>query len=408
MVNLVSVASLGKEHTIFIPSIQPYVSRLCAAVLRGAGFGSEVLEETEKTLDLGMKHTSGGECLPCPSTLGAMIATVEERDLDPARTVFFMPTTCGPCRFGQYATFSGLTFRRKGWDQLKIIGLNSENSYAGFSTQTRKFLWHAFVIGDVLQKLLLKYRPYETKKGGIEALLRRWLERFEASLENRSADLEALMEGVVEEAASVPLHRRRRPLVAVVGEIYVRSDPFLNKNLFLDIERLGGEALATTLSEWVLYCSHLERQNIRRSTIVRRMRRNPLQLFVEKKWFHHVESKYMKLADPLLHDRHEPSIEEIVSEGRRYITQRFQSETILTVGRAVLFIKRDNVQAVVNASPMFCMPGTISAAIFSRIEQEYGVPCVSTFYDGYGNPNRSLVPYLHFLTEAERASGGRK
>jgi predicted nucleotide-binding protein (sugar kinase/HSP70/actin superfamily) len=107
----------------------------------------------------------------------------------------------------------------------------------------------------------------------------------------------------------------------------------------------------------------------------------------------------MKIAHELIHDREEPDIEDVIREGMKYVPWNFQVETILTLGRTVLFIKESGVDAVVNASPMFCMPGTVSAAVFPRLEKEYGVPIISTFYDGSGDPNKSLAPYLHYLTE---------
>ena len=61
---------------------------------------------------------------------------------------------------------------------------------------------------------------------------------------------------------------------------------------------------------------------------------------------------------------------------------------------------------VVNASPTFCMPGTLTASMFPRIEQELGASIVSIFYDGSGDPNRVLVPHLHYLVE--RSSRGAR
>jgi hypothetical protein len=69
------------------------------------------------------------------------------------------------------------------------------------------------------------------------------------------------------------------------------------------------------------------------------------------------------------------------------------------VGRALLYFERDRVDAIVNASPTFCMPGTITTSLFARIEEQVGKPIVCLFYDGSGNPNHSLVPHMHYLAE---------
>ena len=42
------------------------------------------------------------------------------------------------------------------------------------------------------------------------------------------------------------------------------------------------------------------------------------------------------------------------------------------------------------------------------LERELGVPVVSIFYDGSGDPNRVLVPHLHYLVERTASRTGRR
>jgi predicted nucleotide-binding protein (sugar kinase/HSP70/actin superfamily) len=111
-----------------------------------------------------------------------------------------------------------------------------------------------------------------------------------------------------------------------------------------------------------------------------------------------VEHGLYDIAKDLIHDRPEPKIDDIIEAGRRYIPIEFEGEAILTVGRALLYIEREGVDAVVNASPTFCMPGTTTTSIFARIEDEKGVPIICNFYDGSGEPNKILRPHLHCLS----------
>jgi predicted nucleotide-binding protein (sugar kinase/HSP70/actin superfamily) len=115
-------------------------------------------------------------------------------------------------------------------------------------------------------------------------------------------------------------------------------------------------------------------------------------------YFNHVEHGLYEIARDIIHDRPEPRIEDIVEAGMKYIPVEFEGESILTVGRALIFIEKEGVDAVVNVSPTFCMPGTITTAIFARIEDEKGVPIICNFYDGSGEPNKVLRPHLHCLT----------
>ncbi len=395
------LGTIAAGDTVFVPPMEPVVVRFVAAAFRGTGCDAVVLEENDRTLEIGLKYTAGNECTPCPSTIGSMIAAMEDRRLDPAKVVFFMPTTCGPCRFGQYGTLANLAFQRRGWDQIRVAGPNAENAYGGFDMRIRKLLWHSILVGDIVNKIILKLRPYERHAGEVDYIAEIWIKKFVDAFAQHDPNLAGTMRGFVAAAKRIPLVREERPKVAVVGEIYVRHNPFLNKDVIGEIERLGGEALACTIAEWVQYCAAVERRRPRKTN--GKKRRNRLVSFIERQWFAATERRYMKIAHELIHDREEPDIEDVIREGETYVPWDFQVETILTLGRTVLFIKESGVDAVVNTSPMFCMPGTVSAAVFPRIEKEYGVPIISNFYDGSGDPNKSLAPYLHYLVERKRS-----
>ena len=399
MVNVADFRTLRRDDTILVPPMDPITAAFTAAVFRSLGYRSEVLEENVRTLETGLKHTTGGECLPCPSTMGAMLHALSRGGIDPARAVFFMPTTCGPCRFGQYSILASLAFDRCGWKGVRVLSLNSENNYGGLKGRGRRLLWHAVVLSDVYHKIILKARPYETERGAVDALAAEWIARMIAEIEKPSSDLRGVLRGFAAAAAAVPRVAAPRPKVAVVGEIYIRNNPFTNERLVATIEALGGEVFQSTIGEWILYCAEIERIN---SIKPQHLRRNRLWLRVESAWFHSVERMYIKAVKEYIPDRGEPSIRDVIAAGRAYVPPEFQSEAILTVGRAVLFITQNAVEAVVNAAPMFCMPGTISASLFARIEKEYGVPVISIFYDGSGAPNQVLAPYMHYLVERAR------
>jgi predicted nucleotide-binding protein (sugar kinase/HSP70/actin superfamily) len=71
----------------------------------------------------------------------------------------------------------------------------------------------------------------------------------------------------------------------------------------------------------------------------------------------------------------------------------FEGESILTVGRAIEFMK-GGASLVVNCAPFGCMPGTMAAGVFQDIERSYGVPVANMFYDGEGDLNARIGTYL--------------
>ena len=110
----------GDGKAMFIPPMEPYGARLAAAAFRAAGYDARVLREDAATLALGLKHTGGGECVPCPTTTGALLAAMAEEKRPPEQVIFFMPTACGPCRFGQYSVLDRLIFEKMGYGGIRI------------------------------------------------------------------------------------------------------------------------------------------------------------------------------------------------------------------------------------------------------------------------------------------------
>lgn len=385
---------------LFVPPMEPFASRLAAAVFRSTGFDARVIEETPQTLAIGLRHTGGGECAPCPSTIGALIHAMQQSQCPPEKAVFFMPTACGPCRFGQYARLDSMIFDRLGWGAIRLLSPAAENAYAGLKPSVRFRLWHALVMADVFRKIAMRLRPYEKEPGATDRVVDQWFDRVtQAFAANQSLrSIARLLKAAVSEARQIPVSTRPKPLVGVVGEIYVRCNPFLNNDLCRRIEELGGEVMLAPISEWVLYTNALRGIALRAKGRGLRNLAKRLGNLVERRWlFEYWEHRYYRLANPILHDRHEPPINDVIAEGALHLPWQFAGESILTLGRAALFVKRDGVRAIVNASPMFCMPGTITTSIFPKLERELKVPIICNFYDGSGDANQSLVPVMHYL-----------
>ncbi len=387
---------IDQNKIIFFSPMDPIGVRMMTAAFQSEGYRAEALQEDEESLDIGYKHTLGGECAPCPSTLGSFIRTVEQRNLKPNEVALFMPTAHGPCRFGQYACLDHLLFRKKGWGDVEILSPSSSNSYAGLPERMRRLMWRGVVITDLLTKMILKTRPYEKKKGETDEIAEESIAELEHSIQGGGRDLKDVLAHTVDRFLGIEVNRRhQRPKVGVLGEIYVRNSVFLNQNVLGWIENLGGEAVRTSIAEWVLYTAFMDKYKAKDNplNIIRRVKAE-----LSGVYFARSEHALYDVAHNMVHDRVEPPIEDVIAAGRKYVPVEFEGESILTIGRAILFIERENVDAIVNAAPSFCMPGTTTTSIFARIEDELGVPIICNFYDGSGEPNKVLRPHLHCLT----------
>jgi len=382
-----------RGRKIWIPPMHEFSACLSAACFRAWGFDAEALPvEDPAALEIGRQGVRGSECLPAHTTIGAFLKKMREIGAVPGEHAFFMPTAEGPCRFGQYTVLHRRILDGKGFRETPIFSPTSVNSYMGMPNALRRYLWDCLIAGDLLMKGVCTVRPYEKKRGETDARAREALQELELAIERRS-DCIAAARRALAVLDGVSITRDKKPLVGIVGEIYVRCNPFCNGNLVRSIESFGGEAWLAPVSEWILYTSWMERYF---SKIHGRGFLERAVTGLKTKYMFRRMERFEREIAPALADRMEPHVERVIHEGARYLPLVFEGEAILTLGRAVRFL-REGAAMVVNAAPFGCMPGNLTNALFQRIQRELGKPVLSLFYDGEKDINRIVGVYLRNL-----------
>lgn len=375
--------------TIWVPPLHQTLYRMFAAAIRGFGYNSRTLElEDREALELGKKYLRGGECLPMTLTLGKFLDQIQ-KEKTPGHHILFMPTTEGPCRFGQYTLLNRIVFHRLQLKNVDILSPSSINSYQGLPEKLRRLLMHAVMASDIVFKMAAKTRPYERSKGDTNQLLEKCTQKVESILEKKENPIKSIKE-FASLFSKIPIFNDKKPLVGLVGEIYVRANAFANGGLIDIIEENGAEAWLSPMHEWFLYVPYMER------IIIKKFRESMLKKFAslaKNVYIFRLEHSYYKEAQQILHDRREPPIDDVVQAGAEYLPIEFDGESILTIGRAVLFAKQA-ADMVINIAPFGCMPGTLSSSILLEIKEKFNIPFLSMFYDGDLDINHKVAALL--------------
>ena len=85
----------------------------------------------------------------------------------------------------------------------------------------------------------------------------------------------------------------------------------------------------------------------------------------------------------------EPSTSEVLRKAAPYVHHSFEGEAILSIGKAVDFVRR-GAHGVVNAMPFGCMPGTIVTALMRAVTRDFGLPVINIAYDGTESPTNDI------------------
>ncbi len=379
------VITKHSEQIIYIPRMSDHAFALASA-FEHCGVEAEVLPESDKsTIDLARKYVSGKECYPCAVTTGDMLKKVLEPGFRPEKSAFFMPSGTGPCRFGQYNIFHRTVLDDLGYKDVPIFSPNQDTTfYADLGIIGKDFTMHAWkgiIAYELLNKCLHETRPYERNKGSANELYGNYLEKLYLSLKNRNGNLEKEMQHIRKDFENLPVYKGGKPLIGVIGEIFVRSHKFSNEDIIRKVEALGGEVWLAPVEEWIYYVNYM---GLTKALI--KKERSAIINFLLKKFFQkRIEHRLAKCFKGFLKTLKEPETKELLEKASPYVHKSFEGETILSIGKCIDLLEK-GASGIINAMPFGCMPGTIVTALLRGITRDYGIPCISIPYDGSESP----------------------
>ena len=331
----------------------------------------------------------------------------------PSKIVLFMPTADGPCRFGQYAPFLQGILNESGYQGAQILSPTSNNGYAGLGSLAQPFLrtgWRMLVAADILQKMLLKYRPHERQRGDTDAVYEECLNDLCRTAEQTpykpGVQIKALRESMVRSLArfrTLAAQRDRAvPLIGVVGEIFCRLHTFSNENLVRRLEEYGGEGWISDLTEWIWYTNSEQFRKLR-------LKRRLYTLEGLGAWIRNKVQRRDEhiLAEPYQEEfvgYEEPTTAEVLEAARPYLpADGALGEMVLNVGKAIC-LARKGVDGIIDISPFTCMNGIVCEAVYPRVSRDLGgLPIRSFYFDGsQADLDRDLGVYMELARTYQR------
>ncbi|NVL92887.1 MAG: CoA activase [Desulfobacterales bacterium] len=418
-----------------IPEMNRFSSHLLAGVFQSFGVNASVME-TYEGLDLGKKFTSGKECFPCVVTLGDILYFMEKEkerlgdQFDPENYIYFMPEANGPCRFGMYNKYHRIILdSMPGLDRVKIAALNSDDAYSldGLIPREkmrdfRKAGYLCIVVGDILDRLLWRIRPYEKTEGMgdafIDEAVARMSESFahHASQKGLSPILGGLIEVVKEGKGIIDPRIPKKPLIGVVGEIYVRTHVKSNQDTIRTLERYGAEAVNASIGEWINYTTY---EQVRLARIALRLNLKGLRLkglrkyllqylkysltlfyqYMQQRKVYHMVRKHIDIEE----DHKIGHLEKVLRRDNIFSFE-VGTEACLSISSALELAHR-GYNGIVNIFPFTCMPSNLTASIAKPLMAKLNIPYIDISCDGSFQPGREAAlrtfmyqAYQHFKT----------
>src|SRR3954470_9321890 len=178
-----------REHTtILVSGLTMAHDLFIQAALRGIGYKVLAMDVPDNdALQYGREYGNRGQCNPTYFTVGNLVKYLDGLREQGMKTedivknhVFITAGACGPCRFGTYVTEYRKALRDSGFEGFRVLlfqqtgGLKQATGDEVGLKMDPQFFWgviRAVMIGDALNVLGYRIRPYEVEPGSADRAL---------------------------------------------------------------------------------------------------------------------------------------------------------------------------------------------------------------------------------------------
>lgn len=358
---------------------------LLKGALKGIGYNADYLSIPDNNaLQTGKEYGNRGQCNPTYYTVGNLIRHLKSLQTGGVENVedkyvFLTAGACGPCRFGMYESEYRKSLKEAGFGKFRILtfeqadridqvrqaadsGLNANGTFY-------RALIKSLVLGDVLNEIGYRIRPYEKNAGETDDIIGTCRDRLYRAFLDGTSKREQLRELYKRLQDMEVDYLRIKPVVQIIGEFWAQTtEGDGNYKLARWLESEGAEVKAEPVSTWIEYLlwnSSLEERERFRFHPARSAERL-MNIFMLKHLFRFYFNAYRRVLGGWIH-RLPPQ-----NRLARYASPYFDvhitgGEGHLEVGKHIMAFAEKKAHMVVSVKPFGCMPSTLSDGVQSKV-----------------------------------------
>jgi predicted nucleotide-binding protein (sugar kinase/HSP70/actin superfamily) len=332
---------------------------------------------TRKTINLGTRHGPEFACYPLKLGLGNFIEA-----MDMGADTLIMGGGIGPCRFGYYAQVQQDILKSLGY-KFKMLVVEPPLGHGRQVLAVARELkgeksWFTLIRAanlalaklracDEIHRASLRLRPRVADKSGFSRLYQQALKEIDAAKTRRSVNL--IQKFITKQMEELPQTSINPPKVALVGEVYLITEPVSNLYIEEKLGNMGVEVIRHVwISEWLKVNIFLDFLRLRRKESAEKIAKPYLSCFVG-------------------------------GHGQHSVGETLKAAT-------------EGLEGVIHVYPFTCTPEIVARGIMQKIAGEHKLPLVcfsmdehsgeagfqtrlEAFVDilGQGYKNKELLPH---------------
>ncbi len=261
----------AKRH-ILAPYFTEYLTPILPSLCRTIGFDVEVLPMSDaESAELGLKYANNEICYPATLIIGDVVKALRSGKYNPNEIAVAMSQTGGQCRATNYAALIRRAMDANGFADVPLITLGVSTSASEDASQSDEMnipwvkyasiIVTSFLYGDTISKMyhgaVSRLKPECSQAVGkaanaAEMLRDKYMQLAnQPILENNADALLVLLAKAAEEFDGITTDKCI-PAVGIVGEIFLKFNPFAHQFLAQKIIERGYEVVPALLSPFFL------------------------------------------------------------------------------------------------------------------------------------------------------------
>ena len=195
----------------------------------------------------------------------------------------------------------------------------------------------------------------------------------------------------------------RKPVIGIVGEIFMRDNAFCNGGLIKKLEDLGAETVMGPFHEWLIYSTYRYTRDSLWKSDYRGLLKSQIQKYSQKisHWNIHRQVKQHIDTEKEVH------LHDILTLCNDYVHKDYDGDPPIAMGTAASLAKK-RVSGIANILPFTCMPGTLICSLSNTFREDHeNIPWVDIAYDGQDDIgiDTRLQAFMHQAQEFAKAKG---
>ena len=403
-----------RGRKILVPYFTPFISPLIPAIMKIAGYDVDnlPLSDTE-SCEWGLKFANNEVCYPATLIVGDIIKAFESGKYDPKNTAVAMTQTGGQCRASSYLSLIKKALVDAGYADVPVIafsfGSAIKNEQPGFRINWLKLMpiaLYSVLYSDCIAKFYYAAAAREKQPGQAAKLRDMYLQAGEKLiLEGRHDDLVSYLTMAANEFNRI-CKDIRLPKVCVVGEIFLKFNPFAQKNVTDWLMSNGVEIVPPLLLDFFMQ-SFVNKRVDEEKHLSRKTMASFIYGMVYKRIMKYV-ARVNKAAAAFRYFTPFNDIFKEADEARKVITLSAQFGEGWLLPAEIMSCARQGVSNVVSLQPFGCIANHIvSKGIEKRIKRFFpDMNILSLDFDsGVSDVNitNRLLLFIDNLKEADKS-----